>query len=57
MYGGVISMLMADRRRLTIWHGDWSDDTLPRLMPEVTGQRLGCQDIQQGREWAALLYP
>ena len=22
MYGGVISMLMADRRRLTIWHGD-----------------------------------
>ncbi len=48
MQGGVISMLVADRRWLTIWHGDWPDDTLLGLVPEVTGQRLGCQDIQEG---------
>ncbi len=45
---GVSSMLVADRRWLTIWHGDWPDDTLLGLVPEVTGQRLGCQDIQEG---------
>ena len=41
MQGGVISMLVADRRWLTIWRGDWPDDTLLGLVPEVTGQRLG----------------
>jgi len=48
MQGSVISMLVADRRWLTIWRGDWPDDTLLGLVPEVTGQRLGCQDIQEG---------
>ncbi len=46
MQGGVISMLVADRCWLTIWHSDWPDDTLLSLVSEVTGQRLGCQNIQ-----------
>jgi hypothetical protein len=29
--------LVADRRWLTIWHGDWPDGTLLGLVPEVTG--------------------
>jgi len=33
----VLSMLVADRRWLTIWHGDWPDGTLLGLVPEVTG--------------------
>ncbi len=57
MQGGVVSMLVADRRWLTIWHGDWPDETLLGLVPELTDQRLGCQDIQKGRQWATLLYP
>ena len=35
MQGGVISMLMADRCWLTIWHGDWPDDAMPGLMPKT----------------------
>ena len=38
-------MLVADKRWLTVWHGDWADDTLLSLVPEATGQSLGCQDI------------
>ena len=37
MRGGVISMWVADRRWLTIWHGDWPEDTLLDLVPEVIG--------------------
>jgi hypothetical protein len=48
MQGGVVSMRVADRRWLTIWHGDRPSDTLLDLVPEVAGQRLGCQDIQEG---------
>ncbi len=48
MQGGVISMLVADRRWLTIWHYDWPDETLLGLVPKVTGRRLGRQDVQEG---------
>ena len=41
MQGGIISMLVADRRWLTIWRVDWPDGTLLGLVPEVTGQRFG----------------
>ena len=41
--------VVADRRWLTIWHGDWPmANALVGLVPEVTGERLGCQDIQKG---------
>ena len=40
MQGDVISMLVADKRWLTIWHRDWLDDTLLSLVPQVTRLRL-----------------
>ena len=46
MQGSVICMLVADRRWLTIWRGDWPDDTLWGLEPEVS----------LARGWAAKTY-
>ena len=48
MQGGVISMLVADRCWLTIWHSDWSDDTLLGLVSEVTGQVWAAKTYNRG---------
>ena len=56
MQAGVISMLVADWGWLTVGHCDGLDDTLLSLLPEVTGQGLCANHIQQRRQRAALLH-
>ena len=41
-------MLVTDRGRLTIWHGDRPNDTLLGVASEVAGKRLSCQHMTRG---------
>ncbi|KAL3161124.1 hypothetical protein ABBQ38_009499 [Trebouxia sp. C0009 RCD-2024] len=51
------SSSVGDRCRLTIWLSDGPVNTQLTPASEVASKRLGCQHIQQGGQWAALLNP